>query len=77
MQEDLGLSMTVWQVCHGGMHGLTLVSKNIKVREEGRIINSSSEWLRYYQNDNYSMMQTAIGSHPPIFAKLLRGSIKA
>jgi hypothetical protein len=62
--------MTVWQVCHGGMHDLTLVSKNTKVREEQGNINSSSERIRYYQTDDHSMMQTAIGSHPPIFAEL-------
>jgi hypothetical protein len=76
MQEDLGLSMTVWQVCHGGIHGLTLISKNITAREEGGssiVLANGSDTTR----PTTSMMQTAVGAHPPIFANSLRGSIKA
>jgi hypothetical protein len=71
MQEDLGLSMTVWQVCHGGIHGLTLISKNITAREEGGssiVLANGSDTTR----PTTSMMQTAIGAHPPIFANSLR-----
>jgi hypothetical protein len=77
MQDKLGLSMTVCHVCHTGMHGRAFLDNNTTVREEGRIINSSSEWIRCYRTDDHSMMQTAISPHATIFAKSLRCSIKA